>query len=128
MRNRMFAVVALACILVGCGGCSAQGVARQFADELGEVALSAPPTGATYYLQVDNARVIEDAAGDVDMPYCYDLPAWSEDGAETSVVFRTARKLRDGAYLRFDAALLRGMISWEEVGYDELPDAVREVM
>lgn len=128
MRTKVFAVAALACILVGCGGCSAQGIARQFADELGQVAVEAPPMGATYYLQVDNAHVTEDTAGDEEMPYCYDLPAWSEDGIETSVVFRTARELRDGAYLRFDAALLRGMISWEEVDYDELPEAVQGVM
>lgn len=128
MRFRICIAALLACLLMGCTACSAQGILGGFADEMGEIAVAAPPMGATYYLQVDNACVTCDADGDEDMPYRYDLPAWSEDGVGTNVVFRTARELRDGAYLRFDAAFLRGMISWEEIGADELPDAVRDLI
>ena len=101
---------------------------KQFTDEMGDIAAEAPLEGATYYLRVDNECVAEDESGDPDMPYRYELTAWSEEGAETSVIFRTARMLQDGAYLRFDAAFLRGMISWEEVSRDEMPDAVQRAM
>lgn len=127
MRRLLAALMLCACI-TACSGCGAQGFMKQFTDEMGDIAAEAPLEGATYYLRVDNECVAEDESGDPDMPYRYELTAWSEEGAETSVIFRTARMLQDGAYLRFDAAFLRGMISWEEVSRDEMPDAVQRAM
>lgn len=127
--RRLFAALMLgACIAVSCAGCGAQGFMTQFTDEMGDIAAEAPLEGATYYLCVDNECVVEDESGDPDMPYRYELPAWSEEGTETTVIFRTVRLLQDDAYLQFDAAFLRGMISWEEVSYDEMPDAVQRAM
>ena len=39
--------------------------------------------------------------------------------------FDTSRVLRDGAYLRLEIAAFRGVISWEEVAWAELPAAVQ---
>lgn len=128
MRRLLAALMLCACIAGSCAGCGAQGFMTQFTDEMGDIAAEAPLEGATYYLRVDNECVAEDESGDPDMPYRYELTAWSEEGAETTVIFRTARVLQDGAYLRFDATFLRGMISWEEVSRDEMPDAVQRAM
>ena len=42
------------------------------------------------------------------------------------VTFKTSRELKDDAYLKLDVMLTRGVKSWEEVQYDELPDKVQE--
>ena len=126
---RRLLVILMLCAGIAClSGCGAQGFMSQFTDEMGDIAAEAPLGGAAYYLRVDNDCVVEDESGDSDMPYRYELAAWSEEGAETTVIFRTARLLQDDAYLRFDAAFLRGMISWEEISYDEMPDAVQRAM
>ncbi len=124
--KKAVAVVAVAlCAVIALAGFAVRRVSGEYADRFGAVAMTAPLTGGVYYTRVDNGRVTRDDAADDEMPFRYELVAYAEDGSETSTVFRTSRELRDGAYLRFEAAFLRGMITWEEVQADELPDAVR---
>ena len=77
------------------------------------------------YVKVDNARVaaIEPRAG---MEYEYRLDGVAADGAQVEIAFQTSRELRDGAYLDLETKPLRGVVSWEEVDYDELPAAARD--
>ncbi|MDM8246441.1 YxeA family protein [Collinsella tanakaei] len=129
MIKKVLIVVAVAAALVCAGGTAfVNAVVCPYVDHMGEVAATAPLCGGTYYLQVDNDHVDYDVLRDSDMPYRYELDAYAEDGGATTVIFQTSRELRDGAYLRFEAAFMRGLISWEEVQQDELPSAVAQAM
>ena len=77
------------------------------------------------YVKVDNAHVtaIEPRAG---MEYEDRLDGVAADGAQAEIAFQTSRELRDGAYLDLETKPLRGVVSWEEIGYDALPAAARD--
>ena len=51
---------------------------------------------------------------------------WAFYGAQAEIAFQTSRELRDGAYLDLETTPRRGVVSWEEIGYDELPAAARD--
>ena len=78
-------------------------------------------TENTYYTRVDNTCLtnITPRGG---MYYRYELPAFNEKGQERTVSFETSRVLRDDAYLRLDVAPIRGVVSWEEVQPEEIPE------
>lgn len=79
---------------------------------------------STYYTRIDNTKVEQLDSGD--MRYEYTLDAYNEKGNSKKVIFKTSRELKDDAYLKLDVMLTRGVKSWEEVQYDELPDKVQE--
>ena len=79
---------------------------------------------STYYTRIDNTKVEQLSYGD--MRYEYTLDAYNEKGNSKEVTFKTSRELKDDAYLKLDVMLTRGVKSWEEVQYDELPDKVQE--
>ena len=60
-----------------------------------------------------------------DMRYEYTLTAYNERGKEKELTFKTSRELREDAYLKLDTMFLRGVINWEEVQFEELPDEVK---
>ncbi len=76
------------------------------------------------YSQIDNEKIapITPHGG---MNYRYTLPAYTESGAVKNLELDTSRELKDGAYILVHVAPLRGVISWEEVRYDELPSNVK---
>lgn len=82
---------------------------------------------AAYYTQVDNARTeeLESRGGVIDptggMSLLYRLPAYDEQGNGREVSFGTERQLREGAYLKLEVEPIRGVVGWEEVSFDELP-------
>ena len=82
---------------------------------------------AAYYTQVDNARTeeLESRGGVIDptggMSLLYRLPAYDEQGNGREVSFGTERQLREGAYLKVEVEPIRGVVGWEEVSFDELP-------
>ena len=82
--------------------------------------------------QVDNSKVeqIEPDQGIIKlnggMSYKYSLPAYTEDGAEVNVAFGTERELTEGRYLKLQERPIQGVISWQEVRFDELPPVVQE--
>lgn len=79
---------------------------------------------STYYTKIDNTKVEQLDSGD--MRYEYTLDAYNEKGNSKEVTFKTSRELKDDAYLKLDVMLTRGVKSWEEVQFDELPDKVQE--
>ena len=64
-----------------------------------------------WYAQVDASCLTKANENNNDFPYHYDL---------------LAAKLRDGAYLRLETLMLRGVISWEEVSWEEIPAGAQE--
>lgn len=59
------------------------------------------------------------------MDFSYTLPAYSEDGGQEDITFGVPRELREGAFLCLTMRPGRGVMTWAEVQYDELPPAVR---
>ena len=55
------------------------------------------------------------------MSLLYRLPAYDEQGNGREVSFGTERQLREGAYLKLEIEPIRGVVGWEEVSFDELP-------
>ena len=76
------------------------------------------------YSRIDNSCV-EDVTPHGGMNYRYTLPAYTESGAGKNLELDTSRELKDGAYILVHVAPLRGVISWEEVTFDQLPSPVQ---
>lgn len=79
-----------------------------------------------YYVQIDNTKVELLTTTD-NMKYRYTLTGFNEVGKEKEIKFRTTRELKEGAYLKLDVMAFRGVVSWNEVQKEELPDRVKEV-
>lgn len=81
----------------------------------------------TYYTQIDNGRTeeLEPTGGVIDptggMSLRYTLPAYDEQGNEREISFGTERQLREAAYLKLEVEPIRGVVGWEEVQFDEIP-------
>lgn len=82
--------------------------------------------GTPRYTQVDNACVHD--SGDSDMPFEYTLTAYDEGGRSEEVTFKTTRELRDGAYLMLRVLPIRGVVSWEEVQPENMPQACQDAL
>ena len=76
-----------------------------------------------YYVQIDNSKIEQISRTD-NMKYKYTLTGYNKNGNSKELEFNTSRELREGAYLKLDVMLLRGVINCEEVNQDELPDKV----
>ena len=79
---------------------------------------------STYYTRIDNTKV--EQLNSKDMRFEYTLNAYNQKGDSKEVTFKTSRELKDDAYLKLDIMITRGVKSWEEVQYDDLPDKVKE--
>ena len=80
-----------------------------------------------YYTQIDNTK-IEELSGNDDMKYQYTLMAYSKNGKEKEIQFKTSRELREDAYLELEVMPIRGVTNWKEVQKEELPEAVKAEM
>ena len=77
-----------------------------------------------YYGCIDN-DLVEKITPHGGMNYRYRLPVYLEDGSREDLDLDTARVLKDEAYIRIEVAPLRGVISWAELQYEELPVPVQ---
>lgn len=78
-----------------------------------------------YYTQADNNRVTE--IDHDDFNYEYTLQSFDADGEAKEYIFMTADKLREDAFLHLYTLPFRGVVKWEYVEADELPDPVRKM-
>lgn len=79
---------------------------------------------ANYYSRIDNtlAQEITPHGG---MNYRYTLQVYAGDGTASTLELDTSRILKDGAFILIRTAPLRGVLSWEELQYDQLPAPVQ---
>ena len=89
------------------------------------VAFLTTQTNTDYYTQIDN-RWVTDIAPHGAMNYKYTLVAYDESGNAKDVTFETSKVLTDGAYLCLKVAPIRGVVTWAEMQFDELPSSVQE--
>lgn len=82
-------------------------------------------TGAEWYSQIDNTCVKQVTASD-DMIYEYTLVCHDADGRSRDISFKTSRILTEDAYILLETMPLRGVISWAEVIWSDLPEAVQQ--
>ncbi len=73
------------------------------------------------YTQIDNSQVSKIDNNE----YKYELTAYDEHGKIQQVEFKAPRELREDAYLKLETMWVRGVISWEEVQYEDLPYDVK---
>ena len=78
-----------------------------------------------YYTQIDN-RWVQEIAPHGAMNYKYTLAAYDKNGNEKDVVFETRRILTDDAFLCMKVNFIRGVGTWAEVKYEELPAKVQQ--
>jgi len=78
-----------------------------------------------YYTRINNDKVERLATSD-NMKFQYTLTSYNEKGHKKKITFKTSRKLREGAYLKLKILSLTGVNSWEEVGYNHLPEKVKD--
>ncbi|MDQ0300379.1 uncharacterized protein (TIGR01655 family) [Salibacterium salarium] len=80
------------------------------------------PAGKTiYYTEITGAGSQGESGR-----YNYELTAYDEKGEEKNLSFSAGKQLREGAYIQLYHALIRGITHWEEVTFEEMPDAVQE--
>ncbi|OUP07306.1 YxeA family protein [Collinsella sp. An2] len=79
-----------------------------------------------WYVQVDNARLTKADENNNGFDYHYDLPAADAQGKQETLGFDASHELREGAYLKLETLALRGVVSWEEVSWDEIPAAAQD--
>lgn len=52
--------------------------------------------------------------------------AYDEKKKERGTKFSAGKKLREGAYIQLYYTMIRGVTYWEEVSFEELPEAVQQ--
>lgn len=82
----------------------------------------------TLYTRVEDSAAQKLEKEQSGMTYEYTLPAYTADGEEKDVSFRTARLLRAGAYLKLTLQPVRGVTDWEEVPAQALPEAAARAL
>lgn len=84
-------------------------------------------TWGTYYTQVDNTHATH--VDDSDTGWHYEsLPAANAEGERQNVTFMAGKELAEGAWLKLDLQVVRGVVSWEKVEEDEVPAAARAAL
>jgi len=80
------------------------------------------PAGKTIYYTM----IASSGSLDANKRYDYEVIAYNERGKEKKLKFSASKELKEGAYIRLYYTVIRGVTSWQEVSFQELPDAVQE--
>lgn len=76
------------------------------------------------YTQIDNSKYqLTDIKNTT--YYSYSLPSYNSDGNATELCFDAIRELRGGAFLKVKVSKAAGVVDWEEVQWNELPETVK---
>lgn len=77
--------------------------------------------GKTIYYTMVTGLGIQDENG----RYNYELTSYNEKGKVKKLGFSAGKQLREGTYVQLYNTLIRGVTHWEEVTFEELPEAVQ---
>ncbi|MDM5246634.1 MULTISPECIES: YxeA family protein [unclassified Lysinibacillus] len=80
------------------------------------------PAGKTIYYTIISDSGIHDNNG----RYDYELTAYNKNGKEKKLEFSAGKQLREGAYIQLNYTRIRGVTYWEEIAFEELPEAVQQ--
>lgn len=84
-----------------------------------------------YYTRIDNSNIeqLDPRGGVIDfnggMSFAYNLSSYDQSGKKTKIRFGTSRILNEGAFIKLTVIPIRGVIDWEEVSSEQLPEEVR---
>lgn len=85
-----------------------------------------------YYTQIDNSKMeqINTDGGVINFkgsqPYSYTLTCYNANGKKKKIQFTADKELREDAFICLNFKSVRGVISWNEVQYNELPQSVQK--
>ena len=77
-----------------------------------------------YFTKIDNTKAEKLPTSD-DMKYEYTLDCYNNKGKKKQLKFKTSRELKENAYLLLSVRSF-GVHKWEEITYNDLPQAVQE--
>ncbi|MFF2890118.1 YxeA family protein [Paenibacillus sp. NPDC057967] len=80
-----------------------------------------------YYTKIEGAgaKVNEDMPDDY-IRYAYEFPSYKDDGEVAKLPFTAAKQLREGAYLKLYVKEGKGVTSYHEVSFDDIPEAAQK--
>ncbi len=79
-----------------------------------------------FYTQIDNTKYTITIDDDKNL-YEYKLDSYNDKGSLKNISFKTTRELRGGAFLKLKYTNLGGVVTWEEVKWDELPEKLHSI-
>ncbi|MFD0589494.1 YxeA family protein [Paenibacillus sp. GCM10027627] len=80
-----------------------------------------------YFTKIVGAGKVVSVDGTKDfIRYEYELVAYMDDGKEEKLPFSAAKQLREGAYLKLFVKEGKGVTSYQEVSFDEIPEAAQK--
>ncbi|GIO41411.1 YxeA family protein [Paenibacillus apis] len=80
------------------------------------------PAGKTVYYSM----IIGPGVHDGNERYNYEITAYNDKGQEKKLDFSAGKQLKEGAYIQLYYTLIRGVTHWEEISFEDLPEAVRQ--
>lgn len=82
-----------------------------------------PAFGLAYLFREDELFTIYHGL----MNYKYSLVAYNSSGEAKDITFETSKILKDQAFINLKVAPIRGVVTWAEINYEELPEKVKDI-
>lgn len=79
-----------------------------------------------YYTQIDNSKYTISYKNEKEL-YEYKLPSYDDKGNGKEIPFKTTRKLRNNAFLKLKYTNFGGVVTWEEIKWNELPEKLQSI-
>lgn len=76
-----------------------------------------------YYAMINNKQVIGKHANDV--KYKYTIYSYDENGNKKKLTFKTNKMIKNGTYLKLKVSFIRGVVKWEKLKYQKLPNNIK---
>ena len=79
-----------------------------------------------YYTQIDNSKYTLTHKGEKEL-FEYKLDCYDDNGDPKEIAFKTVRELRDNAFLKLKYTDHGGVVFWEELKWEELPENLQTI-